>query len=180
MRAPVGNLAAMIAHAVHSVRRHLLIASVVLGVAACGSQQVAHTPRATGQERVAQTQHRATAGERAAAVALNQVGVPYRYGGKSPAGFDCSGLVHYSYASAGVAIPRTTQGLWQALAPVDARQMRTGDLLFFDIQGKMSHVGMYLGGGHFVHAPSSGRVVTVERLDDAYYSQALIRAGRPQ
>ena len=114
------------------------------------------------------------------AVALQQVGVPYRYGGSSPVGFDCSGLVHYSYASAGLSIPRTTAGLWTGLAPVDARQVRTGDLLFFDIQGKMSHVGLYLGGGRFVHAPSTGRVVSVERLDDAYYSRALIRAGRPQ
>jgi cell wall-associated NlpC family hydrolase len=88
--------------------------------------------------------------------------------------------VHYSYASAGVPIPRTTAGLWQALAPVDTRQMRTGDLLFFDIQGKMSHVGLYLGGGRFVHAPSTGRAVTVEHLDNAYYSRALIRAGRPK
>lgn len=170
----------MIAHAVHLVRRHLLIATMALGAGACGSQQLAYDTPAAGQEPMVRTQHRATVGERAATIALDQVGVPYRYGGNSPAGFDCSGLVHYSYAGAGLAIPRTTTGLWQALAPVDARQMRTGDLLFFDIQGKMSHVGMYLGGGRFVHAPSSGRVVTVERLDDAYYSRALIRAGRPR
>ncbi len=170
----------MIAHAVCSVRRHLLIATMVLGIAACASQPAHHGTSPGGQEPVAPSKHRATVGERAAAVALRQVGVPYRYGGSSPAGFDCSGLVHYSYASAGIAVPRTTAGLWRALAPVDARQMRTGDLLFFDIQGKMSHVGMYLGGGRFVHAPSTGRAVTVERLDDAYYSRALIRAGRPQ
>ena len=170
----------MIAHAVRSVRRLVLVAAVASGVTACASQEAVLESRSVRQQPVARTQHQPTPGERAAAVALRQVGVPYRFGGNSPTGFDCSGLVHYSYASAGVAIPRTTAGLWNALAPVDTRRMRTGDLLFFDIQGKMSHVGMYLGGGRFVHAPSTGGVVSVERLDNAYYSRSLIRAGRPE
>ena len=119
-------------------------------------------------------------GERAAAVAVQQVGVPYRYGGSSPAGFDCSGLVHYSYLRAGRPVARTTAALWDTLAPVETRQMRAGDLLFFRIEGKMSHVGMYLGGGRFVHAPSSGRSVTIEDLGNEYYRRALIRAGRPR
>jgi cell wall-associated NlpC family hydrolase len=57
--------------------------------------------------------------------------------------------------------------------------MRVGDLLFFNIEGKMSHVGLYLGDGRFVHAPSSGRVVSVESLDNGFYQEAFIRAGRP-
>jgi len=57
--------------------------------------------------------------------------------------------------------------------------MRTGDLLFFSIEGKMSHVGLYLGNGKFVHAPSSGRRVEIERLDSDFYRQAFLRAGRP-
>jgi cell wall-associated NlpC family hydrolase len=119
------------------------------------------------------------AGDKAARVALGQVGTPYRYGGKTPAGFDCSGLVHYSYRQAGKSIPRTTAGQWAALAPVNSRDMRTGDLLFFSIDGQMSHVGLYLGDGRFVHAPSSGRTVEVERLDSAFYRSAFLRAGRP-
>ena len=119
-------------------------------------------------------------GERAAAVALQQVGVPYRYGGSTPSGFDCSGLVHYSYANAGKSVPRTTAALWNDLTPVQNRNMRVGDLLFFSISGKMSHVGMYLGGGRFVHAPSSGKVVSVESLGSDFYRQAFIRAGRPR
>jgi cell wall-associated NlpC family hydrolase len=118
-------------------------------------------------------------GDKAARVALGQVGTPYRYGGSSPAGFDCSGLVHYSYRQAGKSIPRTTAGQWAELAPVDSRDMRAGDLVFFSIEGKMSHVGLYLGNGKFVHAPSSGRTVEIERLDSAFYRSAFLRAGRP-
>jgi len=135
----------------------------MFGVAGCAS-----TP-ATGNNTGAQ----------AASVALGQVGVPYRYGGSSPAGFDCSGLVHYSYATAGISIPRTTSAQWARMTPVNDRDMRAGDLLFFRISGKMSHVGLYVGDGRFVHAPSTGRSVSIENLESHYYSKAFIRAGRP-
>ena len=119
-----------------------------------------------------------SAGERAAAVALDQVGARYRYGGSGPQGFDCSGLVHYAYAQAGVAVPRTTGQLWAAAVDVDRGDLRAGDLLFFRIEGKMSHVGMYLGQRRFVHAPQSGRTVSVASLDAPFYRGALLRAGR--
>ncbi|MEJ2128998.1 MAG: C40 family peptidase [Woeseiaceae bacterium] len=115
----------------------------------------------------------------AASVARGQVGVPYRYGGNTPAGFDCSGLVQYSYAAVGVSIPRTTSGQWALMDPVARDDMRAGDLLFFKISGKMSHVGLYLGDGRFVHAPSSGRAVSIESLRSGFYRKAFIRAGRP-
>lgn len=122
---------------------------------------------------------RAGLGARAADIALGQVGAPYRYGGNTPGGFDCSGLVQYSYALAGKHIPRTTSGQWAELAPVSSDDMQAGDLLFFRIDGKMSHVGLYLGDSRFVHAPSSGKRVSVESLRSAYYRSAFIRAGRP-
>ncbi len=118
-------------------------------------------------------------GDRAASIALDQLGTPYRYGGSSPAGFDCSGLVQYSYARAGKSLPRTTGALWNTAAPIESQRMLPGDLLFFRIAGKMSHVGLYLGDGRFIHAPSSGRFVSVESLDSDYYSRAFMRAGRP-
>ena len=118
-------------------------------------------------------------GERAARIALNQVGVPYRYGGNSRNGFDCSGLVQFSYGIAGLKVPRTTGQLWSATTPVNRQNLRIGDLLFFSIEGKMSHVGLYLGEQRFVHAPSSGRTVSVESLTSPYYSRAFLRAGRP-
>ena len=117
-------------------------------------------------------------GQLAANAALGQLGVPYRYGGNSPTGFDCSGLIEYAYASIGVSVPGTTGGLWDGLAPVGNDELRSGDILFFSIDGKMSHVGMYIGNGEFVHSPESGRTVEVESLDSPFYRQAYIRAGR--
>ncbi len=178
----------MISQPASIVRSVVLILAFVSGSVACSSNQATRAePRSQSSAVINQAQgvaarnsDRSAVAKRAAAVALKQVGVPYRYGGSTPRGFDCSGLVHYSYANAGRSIPRTTAGLWASMAPVDARQIRTGDLLFFSISGKMSHVGMYLGNGRFVHAPSTGRVVAVESLESDYYRRALIRAGRPQ
>ncbi len=120
----------------------------------------------------------ASPGRQAATIALGQVGVPYRYGGASPGGFDCSGLVQYSYSLAGVSVPRTTGQLWRAAKPVAQEELEAGDLLFFSIEGKMSHVGLYLGERRFVHAPQSGRSVSVASLDAPFYRSALVRAGR--
>lgn len=143
-----------------------LLLFMMLALAACGSSP-------TAPDRSAQSP-----GARAAAVALDQVGVRYRYGGNGPQGFDCSGLVHYAYAQAGVAVPRTTGQLWAAADDVDRGDLRAGDILFFRIEGKMSHVGMYLGERRFVHAPQSGRSVSVASLDAPFYQGALLRAGR--
>lgn len=175
-------MVAMISQPARQVCRCLLTSVLALVVAACSAQQPLPDSQSSGQRVISRPAPARTAsvGERAAAVAVQQVGVPYRYGGHSPAGFDCSGLVHYSYSRAGKPVARTTAALWNTLTPVEARQMRTGDLLFFRIEGKMSHVGLYLGDGRFVHAPSSGRSVTIEDLDDEYYRRALIRAGRPR
>jgi cell wall-associated NlpC family hydrolase len=120
----------------------------------------------------------ASVGERAAAIALRQVGSAYRYGGASPGGFDCSGLVQYSYRAAGKSVPRTTGQLWNAAGPVPHAELQVGDLLFFRFDGKMSHVGIYVGGRRFVHAPSTGKTVSVDSLATDFYGAALVRAGR--
>lgn len=117
--------------------------------------------------------------ERAALTAVRQVGVPYRYGGTDVDGFDCSGLVHYAYRQAGKSVPRTTGSLWRSLERVSRGELRVGDILFFRIAGKVSHVGMYLGGRKFVHAPQSGRSVSIAKLDSPYYSKVYVGAGRP-
>lgn len=124
---------------------------------------------------------RADAGLRGsiAALALSMAGVPYRYGGADPReGFDCSGLVYFTYAENGVAVPRTSRSQFDAARKIDAGKVAQGDLLFFSDQEKLSHVGIYLGDGRFIHAPSTGGRVRVERVDDPYYQAHLVAAGQ--
>src|SRR5262245_18699008 len=119
------------------------------------------------------------AGDRAAGHATKMVGKPYKYGGSSPAGFDCSGLVQYSFKQAGVSLPRSTDDLLRTSAPLRGMHLRRGDLLFFDQDGKKkSHVGIYLGDRRFVHAPSSGKAVRTDRLDAPYWKKHLSEARR--
>jgi murein DD-endopeptidase len=111
--------------------------------------------------------------------ALQMVGAPYRYGGSTPRGFDCSGLVHYSYARAGVTVPRTTRQQRKYSRPVARRNIRRGDLLFFNQSGKRSsHVGLYIGNNQFVHAPSTGKTVYVASLTSRYWRRYFIGARR--
>ena len=107
------------------------------------------------------------------------VGRPYQYQGASPEGFDCSGLVRYSYLSAGLELPHGTAPLMKRTTPILSRDMRKGDLLFFDQSGKKySHVGIYTGNRRFVHAPSSGKRVREESLDDPYWKKHFLGARR--
>jgi cell wall-associated NlpC family hydrolase len=116
---------------------------------------------------------------RAARYALQVVGAPYRYGGNTPRGFDCSGLVQYSYARAGVVIPRTTREQRRHSHAVNRKHLRPGDLLFFDQLGKRgSHVGLYLGDQRFVHAPASGKAVHVSTLSNPYWQRHLLEIRR--
>ena len=160
----------------------------VLGVVAamllsgCGHEQVRRVPgdgSGSTVQPVASTNGQRHTGEQAATVAVRQLGVPYRYGGSTTQGFDCSGLVQFAYAAAGMHIPRTTAQQWQQLQPIRKDKLRVGDLLFFDIDGKIAHVGLYLGSRRFVHAPATGRAVTIAELDSGYYRQAFVRGGRP-
>lgn len=116
---------------------------------------------------------------RAADNALELVGRPYRHSGNTPAGFDCSGLVQYSYGKAGIKLPRETRTQRRAGQPVSRTGLRRGDLLFFDQEGKKSsHVGLYLGDGRFVHAPSTGGTVRRDSLDAAYWRKHFVEARR--
>lgn len=120
-----------------------------------------------------------TLGERIAAGAMAQTGRPYRYGGSTPAGFDCSGLVSYVFSAAGVRVPRTTADQLRAAREIKLGKLEPGDLLFFRVDSrKVEHVAIYTGHGRFVHAPQSGRTVETRSLDDPWYRSRLISAGR--
>ena len=120
-------------------------------------------------------------GKTAADTAVKLIGTPYFYGGADPVnGFDCSGLVAWSFRQAGVSLPHNTEAQRRASRPVALGELQPGDLLFFDLQSKKnSHVGIYAGGGHFVHAPSTGKDVRQDRLDAPYWKTRLSEARRP-
>ena len=130
--------------------------------------------RQTGGDRGATVE----AGERAVFTAMQMVGVPYRYGGSTPNGFDCSGLVQYAYGAAGVQLPRTAEQQYSATESLTLEQARPGDLLFFRDGRRISHVALYLGQGRFVHAPNRGRNVSLGSFADGYYRSHFARAGR--
>lgn len=114
--------------------------------------------------------------------ALQLRDIRYRRGGRVPAtGFDCSGFVHYVFAHAlGIELPDDSMSQFQAGIKVAREQMRTGDLVFFHTHGKrVSHVGIYLGDGQFIHSPSTGERVRVNRLDEQYWARRFAGAKRP-
>jgi cell wall-associated NlpC family hydrolase len=118
--------------------------------------------------------------ERAIAAAIEQQGIPYRRGGAGPRGFDCSGLVQYAYSGAGFVLPRTSADQFHATVRVERADLKPGDLVFFRVNSRhVSHVGIYLGDGRFIHAPSPGKDVMESRLDDPYWNRRYVGGGRP-
>lgn len=115
-------------------------------------------------------------GARAARIAQQAVGLPYRYGGESPAsGFDCSGLVRWAYGQFGVELPHSSYALAAVGRGVDEARMRPGDVLVF---AGLGHVGLYVGRGRMVHAPQTGRTVEVVTLGATGYGGRLVAARR--
>jgi len=107
------------------------------------------------------------------------IGVPYRFGGETPAGFDCSGLVVYAHRLAGVDVPRTSQAQHSLASPVANAALEPGDLVFFRTGGGgVDHVGIYAGAGRFVHAPRTGGVVSYAWLADPWFARRFAGAGR--
>jgi cell wall-associated NlpC family hydrolase len=107
-------------------------------------------------------------------IAMRYLGTPYVWGGASPGGFDCSGLVMYAYAQMGISLPHYTGAQWNVGVPVSRSDLQPGDLVFFDGLG---HVGIYIGGGQFIHAPHTGDVVKISSMT-GWYAETYVGARR--
>jgi cell wall-associated NlpC family hydrolase len=114
-------------------------------------------------------------GRKAVAIALHYLGVSYRWGGASPAGFDCSGFVMYVYGRVGVTLPHNGAMLWGKDHAVLRRDLEPGDVVFFN---GLSHVGIFIGRGRFVHSPHTGDVVKISRLSESSYRTTYVGARR--
>ncbi|WCN36945.1 C40 family peptidase [Aneurinibacillus uraniidurans] len=113
-------------------------------------------------------------------VAQSLIGVPYRWGGTTTSGFDCSGFVRYVFAKEDVSLPRTAYAMYQQGTPVSRSALRRGDIVFFKTESyaPVTHTGVYIGNGRFVHA-SSSKGVSVSNVNDRYYwGQRYVGAKR--
>ncbi|CAH1042367.1 C40 family peptidase [Halomonas sp. TD01] len=149
----------------------LLTLFMLLLLAGCASKETTTVPASNAQAGISM--------ERALILSHAQqaIGTPYRFGGNSPKGLDCSGLVEMTYRAAGIRVPRTADAQFRALPQIDAP--RPGDLLFFGDGAKATHVGIYGGNRQMIHAPGSGRAVVSVPLDIDYWNQRFLGAASP-
>ena len=159
----------------HYRRNAVLALSAGLLLAACGGgEHVRPGPAAPAPQRTWSDPRPADPAKANAVLmrAISLVGTPYRYGGNTPeGGFDCSGLVNYVYRDMlDLRLPRSSRELAQVQGPrLERNRLASGDLVFFGSGREVSHVGIYVGEGRFVHAPSSGGTVRLDRLDGPYW-----------
>ncbi len=157
--------------------------SLVALVAACSSRAPAPAPTPNKQPMVFNQAPSSPVADDVLFRAIGLVGTPYRWGGNTPdAGFDCSGLIGYVYRdAAGISLPRSTREMIVMRAPnVDINSLQSGDLVFFATSGgsQVSHAGIYVGEGRFVHAPSTGGTVRLDYLSNSYWAKAYLQAKR--
>jgi len=143
----------------------------LLGVAIVLAACATVPERPSVSERPADLDH----GQRVVAIAKKHVGAPYRWGGSSPSGFDCSGFVRYVYGQVGVELPHNAAQQYRLGTPVARDQLEPGDLVFFD---GLRHNGIYVGGGRFIHSRQTGKHVAVAGLDEAWYATHFAGARR--
>ncbi len=161
-------------HTLSRIRRWSLASFCLIAIgllSGCASQPTAPTSKPTPPNEPAPP-------HRVVETALAQLDKPYRYGGQSPRGFDCSGLVYYAYRNSGIAVPRTSREQLRQARPVSLRELLPGDLLFFRERRKVTHVGLYVGEGRFIHASTGERMVKLSSLTSPYWREHLIGAGR--
>lgn len=143
----------------------LLLAVAFMALSGCGFKQI--MPASWSGTEVS-----ASKANQVVATIKKQIGVRYRYGGATPRGFDCSGLIWWGYHQHGINIPRVTGDQAGAGRGVSTSSMRPGDILVFKTSAGL-HTGIYAGGNMFIHAPSSGKRVRQESLKSTYWSPRL-------
>lgn len=171
---------------VHRAARTACIAmAAAVMVAGCGGKQVrsaaSHPPVQQHRHWPVVTPANPAAANAVTIRAIGLVGTPYRYGGNTPeGGFDCSGLVNYVYSDMlHIRLPRTTGDLFAWQGPrIAPQKLAAGDLVFFGSRGRVTHVGIYVGDGRFVHAPSSGGTVRLDHLEGHYWRDHYSGARR--
>jgi len=117
-------------------------------------------------------------GQQIVSIADSLIGSPYRYGGASPRGFDCSGLVYYTHQQLDIAVPRTTKEQARYRPHKQLKTIQPGDILFFRIYGRhVSHVGIYAGNQKFIHAPKSGKYVSYASINEPYWRERMVKVA---
>ncbi|EIG30514.1 MULTISPECIES: C40 family peptidase [Neisseria] len=167
--------------------RTALTAAIILPLASCGLFSGKHHPK-TKTHTTARTVQpvrisnidRTQGSQELMLHSMGLIGTPYRWGGSSTTtGFDCSGMIQFVYKNAlDVSLPRTARDMAAASRKIPDNQLKAGDLVFFNTGGssQYSHVGLYIGNGEFIHAPSSGKTIKTEKLSSPYYAKHYLGA----
>ncbi|MBF1265730.1 MAG: C40 family peptidase [Neisseria sicca] len=165
----------------------ILTATLIPFLASCGFSTGKHRPTAKTHAsarkvqpvRISNIDH--TQGSQELMLhSMGLIGTPYKWGGSTTStGFDCSGMIQFVYKNAlGVSLPRTARDMAAASRKIPDSRLKAGDLVFFNTGGanKYSHVGLYIGNGEFIHAPSSGKTIKTEKLSSPFYAKNYLGA----
>ncbi len=161
----------------------LLLAALLAG---CGGYSSIHRPHDVPEESPAIEEPRSAGepgnvdgvGEEAVKLAEQYIGTPYRSGGTTTSGVDCSGLTFSVYRTIGIQLPRTSDQQARAGSHIDRGDLRAGDLVFFGSGSSVTHVGIYANDGEFIHASTRARSVRYDSLDNKYFRNRYIGARR--